>query len=136
MVVQPVDGTPGHVFGHSLDCVVIGPAIPAIEVAFVFDKQVGGDGMKLSGHHARANVREQPPFGSGGECDGPQLRFSGGTSGPGSVSFSGYCGKTGSGSFIPFKAGGCGPKEAEFIKTSWMSSSMRYLEGVAMIASA
>jgi hypothetical protein len=49
MVVQPVDRTPRDVLGHALDLVVIGPAIPAIEVALVFDKQVSGDGVKLPG---------------------------------------------------------------------------------------
>ncbi len=38
IVVQPVDGAPGHVFCHAFDFVVVGPAVPAVEIAFVLDK--------------------------------------------------------------------------------------------------
>jgi hypothetical protein len=49
VVVQPVDRTPRHVLGHALDFVVVRPAIPAIEVALVFDKQISGDGWNSPG---------------------------------------------------------------------------------------
>src|SRR5271166_3897230 len=47
--------------------------------------------------------------------DAVQSRFSGGESGPGSDSFSGYCGNTGSGSVRPFGVGGCGAFDGETI---------------------
>src|SRR5262249_35751675 len=43
-----------------LDLVVVGPAVPAIEIAFVLDKKVRRDGMKVAWQHPRANIREQP----------------------------------------------------------------------------
>src|SRR5215468_4546978 len=53
VIVEPINGPPGHVLGHALDLVVVSPAVPAVEIAFVLDKQVGGDGMELAGSHAR-----------------------------------------------------------------------------------
>ena len=38
VVVQPVNRPAGDVFAHALDLVVVGPAIPAIEIAFVLDE--------------------------------------------------------------------------------------------------
>jgi hypothetical protein len=61
MVIQPVDGTARDVFRHAFDFVVEGPTVPAVEVALVFDKEIGRDGMKLAGQDARTNVRSQPP---------------------------------------------------------------------------
>ena len=52
VVVEPVNGPPRHIFRHALYLVVVGPAVPAIEIAFVFEEQVGGDGMELAGHDA------------------------------------------------------------------------------------
>src|SRR5579864_7447418 len=60
IVVQPVDRTAGHVLGHTLDLIVVGPAIPTIEIALVLDKQIGGDGVELSGQNSRTDVRAQP----------------------------------------------------------------------------
>jgi len=58
MIVEPVDRAPRHVFGHALDLVVKGPAIPAIEIAFVLDEQIRRDGMEIAGQNPRAHVRE------------------------------------------------------------------------------
>lgn len=63
VVVQPVNGTPGHVFRNAFDFIVIGPALPAVEIAFVCDKQVRGDRMKLARQKARTHVRGEPPAG-------------------------------------------------------------------------
>jgi hypothetical protein len=60
VIVEPINGTLGHVLGHAFDFVVEGPAIPAIEIALVVEEKVGGDGMKFAGHHARSNVGQEP----------------------------------------------------------------------------
>ena len=38
--VQPVDGLSGSLLGHSLNAIVIGPAVMTIEVAFPFAEQI------------------------------------------------------------------------------------------------
>jgi hypothetical protein len=48
MVVEPVDGAASHIFRHPLDLVVVGPAIPAVQIALVLDEQIRGDGVELS----------------------------------------------------------------------------------------
>jgi len=58
--MQPVDGTFGHIFGHALHFVVEGPAVPAVEVALVVDKQIRGNGMEFTGHHSRVHIGQQP----------------------------------------------------------------------------
>ncbi len=60
IVVQPVDGATGYIFSHALDFVVIGPAVPAIEVALVFDKQIGGDRVELARKYSRSDIGKQP----------------------------------------------------------------------------
>lgn len=60
VVVQPIDGAAGHIFRHSFHFVVEGPAIPAIDIAFVFEEKIRRDGMEIARQHARANVGEKP----------------------------------------------------------------------------
>jgi hypothetical protein len=60
VVVQEIDGSAGGVFGHAFDLVVVRPAVPAIEIALVFDEKIRGDRMEVAGQHARANVGKQP----------------------------------------------------------------------------
>ena len=38
VVVQPINRTAGYILGHALNLVVIGPAVPAIEIALVLNK--------------------------------------------------------------------------------------------------
>src|SRR5215831_15160350 len=67
-------------------------------------------------------------------CDMVQSRLAGATSGPGSFSFSGYCGNTGSGSVRPFGFGTRTGPGFELIRRLWMSTSMRNFGAVAMLA--
>jgi len=60
MIVQPVDRPFGNIFGHAFHFVVESPAIPAIQIALVIEKQIRRDGMKLSRLHTGANVWKQP----------------------------------------------------------------------------
>jgi hypothetical protein len=38
VIVEPVDGTPRNILGHAFHSVVVGSAIPAVEIALVLDK--------------------------------------------------------------------------------------------------
>src|SRR6266404_6741109 len=60
MIVQPINRAPRYVFRHSLHAVVKSPAIPAIQVAFVFDKEIRRDGMKFARQDTRTHVWKQP----------------------------------------------------------------------------
>src|SRR4029077_7132349 len=42
VVVKPIDRSPGHILSHALYFVVEGPTIPAVEIALVLQKKVGG----------------------------------------------------------------------------------------------
>src|SRR5438445_12635778 len=59
MVMEPVYRAARDIFRHALDLVVEGPAIPAVQVALVFNEEIGGDRMKLSWHHPRPDIGEQ-----------------------------------------------------------------------------
>src|SRR5215472_11152287 len=61
-----------------------------------------------------------------------QLRFSGMAAGPGSRSFSGYCGNTGEGNFAPLGAGTFTGAVAVFMRRLCISTSIRNFGAVAM----
>src|SRR4029077_15357529 len=63
-----------------------------------------------------------------------QSRFSGAMAGPGSDSFSGYWGNTGSGKVRPLGGGTRTGPGAEFISKLWMSTSMRNFGTVAILS--
>src|ERR1700752_1483088 len=58
--MQPVDGTLRHVFCHTLDRVVVGPAIMTIKIAFPFGKEIGNDWPQLSAVPTRLEIRSAP----------------------------------------------------------------------------
>jgi hypothetical protein len=66
MVVEPVNGAPGDVFRHALHFIVVGPAIPTVEIALVLEEQIRGDGMEVTGKYARTDVRKKPASDFGG----------------------------------------------------------------------
>ena len=102
---------------------------PAVEVAFVVEKKVSRDGMELARHNARANVKQQPaahlaPYLLAGPISTIRI-----VSGLGSLSNSGYCGKTASGNLAPLILPGVGPVDPVFARRLWMSTSIRNLAG-------
>jgi hypothetical protein len=58
--MQPINGSLRDILAHSLDMIVEGPAIMAVEIALVLCEQVTNDGVEFSGKQARLNVWEQP----------------------------------------------------------------------------
>jgi hypothetical protein len=58
--MQEIDGATGNVFGHALDLVVERPAVPAIEIAFVLDEQIGSNRVQVAWKDARAQIGKQP----------------------------------------------------------------------------
>lgn len=61
-----------------LDLVLVGPAIPTVEVALVLQKKVGGNGMKVVGQHTQAEGK------AGNTGSGNFMPFAAGTAtGPG-----------------------------------------------------
>src|ERR1700722_7072549 len=59
--MEPVNRSSRDVLGHAADLIVVCPAVPAIQIAFVFDKQIRRDGMKISGENTRSYIWIQPP---------------------------------------------------------------------------
>jgi hypothetical protein len=59
-IMQPIDGALGNVLRHTLHCVVEGPAIPAVEIALVIQKEIRRDGMELARHNPRSHVGHKP----------------------------------------------------------------------------
>ena len=51
--MEPIDRTSRDVFGHALDLVVEGPAVPAVQVALVFEEKVRGNRVKLARQNAQ-----------------------------------------------------------------------------------
>jgi len=60
VIVEPVNRATCHVLSHPFYFVVEGPAVPAVEIAFVLDEQISNDGMKIARKHARTNIGKQP----------------------------------------------------------------------------
>src|SRR5580658_817580 len=58
--MQPVDGAPGSIFGHTFDLVIEGPAIVAVEIALELGKEIGNEGVEVARGDTGANVREKP----------------------------------------------------------------------------
>src|SRR5580692_3657258 len=50
--LEPVNGAAGRVFRHSLNAIVVRPAIVAVQVAFPLSEKVGDDRLKLAGKNA------------------------------------------------------------------------------------
>src|SRR5438445_10570239 len=60
--VQPVDCAPRRILGHSLDAIVIRPAVMAIEIAFPFGEEVGDYRLEVPWKRAGLEVRKHPAF--------------------------------------------------------------------------
>src|SRR5215831_2235563 len=60
MVIQPINRPPRYILSHALHLIIEGPAVPAVDVALVLDKQVRRDRMKVARHHTRSHVWDQP----------------------------------------------------------------------------
>src|SRR5215467_5830214 len=58
--MEPIYRSARDIFGHAFNAIVKGPAVPAIEIALVFNEKIGGDRMKVAGQHTRFHVRQQP----------------------------------------------------------------------------
>jgi len=43
VTVEPVDRPSRHILRHTLDLIIEGPAIPAIEITLVLEKEVSGN---------------------------------------------------------------------------------------------
>jgi hypothetical protein len=58
--MQPVERTLRRIFGHSLDRVIEGPAVMAVEIALEFCEEIRDQRMKVAGCHTRADIGEEP----------------------------------------------------------------------------
>ena len=61
VVIEPINGSARNVLGHSLHSVIEGPAVSAIKIALVLDKQVRRNRMEVTRQYARPDVRVQLP---------------------------------------------------------------------------
>src|ERR1700757_5114221 len=61
VVIEPINGSARNVLGHSLHSVIEGPAVSAIKIALVLDKQVRRNRMEVTRQDARPDVRVQLP---------------------------------------------------------------------------
>src|SRR5215471_7931647 len=46
--IKPVYGAARRILGHTLDAIVVGPAVMTIEIAFPFGEEISNDGLKIS----------------------------------------------------------------------------------------